>query len=325
DLRVTVRSRRPLPLGRGAGVCLQIALGARKAHREVCLHAGHHRRARIRVAGRPRAAADVAITRLGRNALRVSVPARDLRLPTRTRIRVWATTGRAGTTPASPEATLAWAPWRIVGCRPAGDAVVRQGPAGARTVGLSFDDGPGAATPAILDLLAGAGVHATFFVVGRQVPSQPGLARRILGEGNMIGNHSWEHAMPPGADSLARTQSAVQQATGFTPCLFRPPGGLVTGALTSAAQAQGLQVVLWSVDTRDWTRPGAAAIARTALGAHAGDIILMHDGGGSRDQTVAALGTVLEGLRHRGLRPVPVEQLLGAEPVYRYGTTARRP
>lgn len=184
-------------------------------------------------------------------------------------------------------------------------------------VGLTFDDGPnGQYTEAILSTLNRMNVNATFFVIGKQVAANPALVARIATSGNEIGNHSWDHSdlttLSDAAirDQLERTSNAVQDATGRRPTTFRPPYGAVNDSVRGAAAAENLRVVMWTIDTEDWTRPGTAAIASAALsGARDGSIILMHDGGGNRSQTVAAVEQVVNGLRARGLEPVPVSEM----------------
>ena len=146
-------------------------------------------------------------------------------------------------------------------------AVVRTAPAvrdeadaAARTVALTFDDGPGPATPQVLDVLQRAGVRATFFVVGQDAAANPEMLQRIVAGGHALGDHTWSHRMPSASAGWKRsrltgeiehTRRAILDATGLEPCLFRPPGGIVKGAET-VAHAAGLSMVLWSVDTRDW-------------------------------------------------------------------------
>ncbi|MFN8111154.1 MAG: polysaccharide deacetylase family protein [Thermoleophilia bacterium] len=238
------------------------------------------------------------------------------------RSRLLRAAGDRGVERTSRIVPLDWRAWHVTGCRVPGTGLVRSGVPGGDAVGLSFDDGPAQATATVLDMLRAAGVHATFYVIGRQVSGYPpgaALMRRALAEGDMLGNHSWQHAVLPAAGSIAETQAGIVAATGFTPCTFRPPYGRFDARLEADVAALGMRPVTWDIDTRDWTLPGAAAITAAALRARPGDIILMHDGGGPRAQTVAALSGVLDGLRARGLRGVTVEDLLGATPVYRYG------
>jgi peptidoglycan/xylan/chitin deacetylase (PgdA/CDA1 family) len=213
------------------------------------------------------------------------------------------------------------APLKVVGCAFRGTREVRHG--SGRRVALTFDDGPAAITAQFLDVLEREHVPATFFVLGGQVAGRAPLLRRMLADGDMIGNHSFSHALlsgggPVAASELRRTQQAITQATGFTPCLFRPPYGGTSAALVAAAAQQHLTSVLWDVDPYDWKSPGAGAITATILRqAHAGSIVLSHDGGGPRGQTLAALPAVIHELKRRGYRFVTVTELLGLDLIRR--------
>jgi peptidoglycan/xylan/chitin deacetylase (PgdA/CDA1 family) len=179
----------------------------------------------------------------------------------------------------------------------------------ATAVHLTFDDGPQPVfTPLVLDLLRAARMRATFFATGRQVRAHPELAARIVAEGHSLQNHSDSHPDltqlgPAALDAqISRAQDAIVAATKVSPRCLRVPYAKVNPQVTAAAARYGLTLVGWTVDTRDWARPGATAIAaRTVAGLQRGAIVLMHDGGGDRSQTVAALRTVLATLAARGL------------------------
>jgi len=175
-------------------------------------------------------------------------------------------------------------------------------------IGLTFDDGPDPAwTPAVLRLLARAHVHATFCVVGRHVAKYPQLTRAIVAGGHTLCNHTWshdEHLVQRPADvirrELAMTQAAVQDATGVTPWLFRAPGGIWSARVIREARLQGMRPLMWQVDPRDWTRPGwTAIVVKVVATLRPGAIVLLHDGGGNRAQTVAALYWMLIQLPRR--------------------------
>ena len=217
-------------------------------------------------------------------------------------------------------------------CPPATSAVIRTAPAvqdeaGAplRTVALTFDDGPGRSTPAVLDILRQAQVPATFFVVGKEVAAEPEMLRRVLAEGHALGNHTWSHKMPRAtsgwnprtlASEIERTRRAVVDAAGLKPCLFRPPGGIVKGAGKVSRNA-GLSVILWSIDTRDWADPPTgdrnfATVIRKRAAAGLTEehpVILLHDGGGDRAATVAALPGIIEDYRAHGYRFVTLDKM----------------
>ncbi len=212
----------------------------------------------------------------------------------------------------------------VTGCTATGPAEVLSGPPGKR-IALTYDDGPSSYTPHFLDELERLGVPATFFMIGRQVAANAGLVRRMLADGDMVGNHTWSHANlaggGPGATAqLVSTQDAIRRASGFTPCLFRPPYRATGADLVARSRALGMTSVLWSVDPSDYALPGAGAIAQRVV-SHTGPgaIIIEHDGGGSRAQTLAALPQIVAALRSRGYRFVTVTTLLG----YRERVTLR--
>jgi peptidoglycan-N-acetylglucosamine deacetylase len=189
------------------------------------------------------------------------------------------------------------------------------GTAGTLPVALTFDDGPWPDTTAqILTILTQRQASATFFVVGRQVQRYPELVRQELAAGMAVGSHSWSHPQPfdrlPVArirDEIARGRRSLQ-ALGVRPVGFRPPGGATSPAVAATGQAVGDRTVLWSVDPADW-RPGVAAdqlVQRVLAGVRPGTIVLLHDGGGDRSATVAALPTIIDGLRRLGLTPTVV-------------------
>jgi len=175
-------------------------------------------------------------------------------------------------------------------------------------VHLTFDDGPnGTYTPQVLDLLARYDAQVVFFAIGQQVGSGSALVQRAVAEGHRIGNHSWSHpslaelSRPAFDQEIGRTQEAIEAAAGTRPSCLRPPYGAMGSETRSWAAAAGLEVVLWDIDPQDWARPGVDAIVRSVVDhARPGDVVLFHDGGGSRDQTVAALELILAQLADRG-------------------------
>ena len=217
-----------------------------------------------------------------------------------------------------PSATYAGRVWRVVvrGCTPHGAAQVHQGPP-VKQVALTYDDGPAAITPQFLTLLRRLGVPATFFMLGQQVAANPQVARQVLADGHEIGDHSWNHADlgggGPGASAqLEHTNAVIRRVTGFTPCLFRPPGGSTGADLVARVRALGMTSVLWSADPFDWRLPGTSSIVGRVLAQTGpGGIILDHDGGGPRTQTLAAARPIITALRARGYTFVTVSALLG--------------
>jgi peptidoglycan/xylan/chitin deacetylase (PgdA/CDA1 family) len=208
-----------------------------------------------------------------------------------------------------------------LGCTAASGAIAREGTRAAKAgdeVALTFDDGPSRTqTPAILETLERLGARATFFEEGRHVAGREALMRQILAAGDEIGNHSFHHPVDPGEAELASTQAAIRAATGFTPCLFRPPYGELDRREKEAARANGLEMVFWTLDSEDDRHPGVGPIrARVVRHAKAGSIVLLHDGG-RHPQTVEAIGGIVEGLQRRGFRLVTVTELLGGQMSYR--------
>ena len=167
-------------------------------------------------------------------------------------------------------------------------------------VALTFDDGPWPdSTQQVLAILGRMGVRATFFDVGYLARDHPDLVRRELDAGMVVGNHSWDHPItPPFRDlphpritSEIRRTNTELDSIGVKPQLFRPPGGSYSPWVLKEAARQGVRVVLWSVDPRDW-KPGTKArrIVHSVLShVRPGSIILLHDGGGDRSATVTAL------------------------------------
>ena len=201
-----------------------------------------------------------------------------------------------------------------------------QGAGGEHQVAISFDDGPDPRwTPKILDILKGANVKAAFFLVGANAERYPKLVRRIVDDGHEIGNHTYYHpnlalCWPEHIRlELNATQLLLETITGRATTLFRPPYAADTSPaqlseLTPLQIAEDLNylVVLESIDPQDWAKPGADIILRRVKQQRRdGSIILLHDAGGDRSQTVEALPRILEWLHIRGDTVVPLSTLLG--------------
>ena len=208
-------------------------------------------------------------------------------------------------------------PVEAVGCTGGNGQVVRRGPGGSRRVALTFDDGPTSYTRQVLSILRRNKAKGTFFVIGSAVAADPSTARRIVDQGHEIANHSYSHPLLPSAGQLSSTNRMIDSTTGFRPCLFRPPYGAIDGRLAGDAGAQKMKSILWSIDTNDWRTPGSGSIYSSIVSAGSGSIVLMHDGGGNRSQTVAALGPAIDNLRSRGFKLVTVSKLLGNRTIYR--------
>jgi peptidoglycan/xylan/chitin deacetylase (PgdA/CDA1 family) len=216
---------------------------------------------------------------------------------------------------------------QVVGCVPSGPPFVFNGPSTRRQIALTFDDGPWYDTSQFLDVLEQEHVPATFFEIGEQISvygEGGAIERRMLADGDMIGDHTWSHPDVAGAgsfaaDQISRAADAIRQATGgFTPCLFRAPYGDVSNALTSEARSMGFTTIQWDIDPRDWALPGTDAIYQNVVAnAHPGAMVIQHDGGGNRSETLAALPREIATLRSEGYQFVTVTQLLGQKLIYR--------
>jgi peptidoglycan/xylan/chitin deacetylase (PgdA/CDA1 family) len=229
-----------------------------------------------------------------------------------------------GGMPADPQFVLARTPGRQVVVRgavshelvsahfqPSGGAQVE------RAVALTFDDGPWPATTSrVLAILRRRHVQATFFVIGYLADRFPELVARERAAGMAVGNHTYNHPQVPPFGELPRELVQVQIAlgaqsirrAGATAQLMRPPGGSYSPDTVQIARNLGERLVLWSVDPADW-RPGTTPgqIAQRVLGAvRPGSIVILHDGGGDRSATVAALPRIIKGIRRRGLRLVAI-------------------
>lgn len=232
------------------------------------------------------------------------------------------------TYPARPPLVALHTP-QLVGCVPAGPSLVYGGPADKREIALSFDDGPWSDPPTIdfVDELARLGVTGTFFEIGDQIGEfdpTGSVERAMLADGDMIGNHTWTHPemtkLSPAAQTteLEQTNEAIRHATGFTPCLWRPPYGATDPAVESLARRLGMLTIDWNIDPRDWALPGTSAIVATVLReAQNGGITELHFGGGPREETLQALPQIVADLRARGYRIVNLVQMLGLREIWR--------
>jgi peptidoglycan/xylan/chitin deacetylase (PgdA/CDA1 family) len=188
-----------------------------------------------------------------------------------------------------------------------------------KCVALTMDDGPVPGTAHVLALLKRKGVHATFFVVGQLARRRPALLRRMVAEGNVVGNHSWNHPEFFGKKAkmirgqLVRTDAAIHRAIGHDPVLMRPPFGEVTPNVRKTSRSLGEAVVIWDVDPLDWKDRKSSTVAhRVVTQARRGSIILTHD---SLKTTRAAYADIIDGLRARGFTLVTVPELFGGKMV----------
>jgi len=178
----------------------------------------------------------------------------------------------------------------------------------SRSIALTIDDGPDPVyTPQVLKLLHQYRVTATFSMIGVHVAAYPHLARAVHEAGHLIANHTWTHANLAGLPAhrvqseLTQASDAIHAATGVHPALFRAPYGAWTAAVIRQCERMKMIPMDWSVDPRDWAEPGVRRIVRRIMTqTRPGSIILEHDGGGNRSQTVAALRIVLPRLLDEG-------------------------
>jgi peptidoglycan-N-acetylglucosamine deacetylase len=190
-----------------------------------------------------------------------------------------------------------------------------------REIALTFDDGPGPYTPQVLGVLEREDAPGTFFEIGEEDRYFGAATSQLVAHDLPIGDHTFSHPQLPSlseADQrsqiLDETKAIGRYGAPF-PRLFRPPYGSWNKTTLALTQQYHMLTVLWTVDTSDWQRPGVQSIIHTAVsGARPGAIILMHDGGGDRSETVAALPKVIHDLRQRGYRLVTVPQLLVDNP-----------
>jgi peptidoglycan/xylan/chitin deacetylase (PgdA/CDA1 family) len=344
NLVLTVRTAEPVPLSRlephpdprraaSRYLCLELSappapparlcLGGRKAHRRVGLE-------RVGPSGRPQQLLTVParVKRPQADKLVVSLVPDDAKLaPGRYR---WRTIRSSGCEPGS-QCREAWPaegaksfrlrPVRAVGCTGGGAGFVTNGPRERKVVALTFDDGPSDYTDDFLEVLREKDVRGTFFEVGQVMPGREEVMREILAQGSELADHTMDHVELPGYSQIAGAAARIRAYTHFQPCLFRPPGGAVDAGVIATAGGLGMLTVNWDVDPRDWSLPGTGAIY-SAIVSHVrpGSIVLMHDGGGPRSETLAALPQIIDTLRGRGYGFVTVTELLGGRILYRpYG------
>lgn len=189
----------------------------------------------------------------------------------------------------------------------------------APRVALTFDDGPHKVfTPQILDLLRENGIRATFFMVGENISANPDLLERTLREGHEVGNHTYAHAYLKGKPKDTQVREIdlcdyeIFDHSEYCTHLLRPPGGLYDDNVLEICAERGYSVIIWSVDTRDWTGAPAGEIEQTVLaGLEDGAIILMHDFNRPDSHTVEALRDLIPRIRRLGYEFVTVSELIG--------------
>ncbi|HMI80257.1 MAG TPA: polysaccharide deacetylase family protein [Solirubrobacterales bacterium] len=342
---MTVRTTRPVPLAglearpdtrRAAAryLCVAFSRAGRDGERRLCLggREAHRRIGLVTVsAGEKPTSTDSVRAKVKRpdpDKLVLALEPGNAGLrPHRYRWRVLASRGCdvrrrcAESLPAQGTNAFRLRPVRAVGCTGGSAGLVSNGPRDRRVIALTFDDGPSEYTDDFLAILREKDVHATFFEIGQEMPGREETMRQILAEGNEIGDHTMNHVEYPGYSQIAGAAARIRAYTHFRPCLFRPPGGGVDSGVIATAGSLGMRTVNWDVDPRDWSNPGTGAIyANVVSHAQNGSIVVMHDGGGPRGETLAALPRIIDALRARGFRFATVSELLGNRLLYRpYG------
>jgi peptidoglycan-N-acetylglucosamine deacetylase len=190
-------------------------------------------------------------------------------------------------------------------------------PAKEKVIALTFDDGPWQhSTAQVLDILKKNNIKATFFIVGQNLKVYPELGKRVVNEGHIIANHTWHHwyhYMNPqtSAFEIDNTSNLIYQVTGVKTNLFRPPGGIKTNGPYNYAKNQKYATIMWSSDSSDYSRPPVSRLIHNVMReAKPGGIVLMHDGGGNRSNTVEALPQIISIFRKQGYRFVTIPELL---------------
>lgn len=189
---------------------------------------------------------------------------------------------------------------------------------GAKIVALTFDDGPWpGTTEEILGILQRYEVRATFFVIGAQAKGRPQIVKKLTEAGMEIANHSQNHPImkdstPAGTvvKQIERCSASIEAACGQTPRYFRPPGGSISSHMFPVLERHDMKLVNWDVDTMDWKKPSPDTIVRRVMdNVRPGSVVLMHDGGGDRRNTVKALPTMIERLKAAGYEIVTLDAI----------------
>jgi peptidoglycan-N-acetylglucosamine deacetylase len=187
-----------------------------------------------------------------------------------------------------------------------------------KVVALTFDDGPHPKyTQQILDLLKQYDAKGTFFVVGQLAEKSPEVVLRMYENGHEVANHTYTHPSTKSVskimEEISKTNNTIYSITGFSPNLFRPVEGIYTDEIVNEVVKNGYKIVMWSwhQDTEDWKDPGVDKIVNKVLGGlKNGDVVLFHDGGGNREQTVKALEKILPELKRRGYKFITISEMI---------------
>lgn len=185
-----------------------------------------------------------------------------------------------------------------------------------KVVALTFDDGPSKTyTPQILRVLNKYHVKATFFELGSEIKKYPEITKMVNNSGSQVALHAYKHdrlaykSIKHIDKNIKKGKEEIKKVTGSYPTFMRPPYGSVDGSVFDALNENNLGIGLWSIDTVDWSRPGKKAIIKKAVGyAYPGVVILMHDGGGNREESVQALPKIIKSYKKAGYRFVTLDE-----------------
>ncbi len=198
-----------------------------------------------------------------------------------------------------------------------------QGSTGTPSVALTFDDGPGPYTSQVLDVLDAYHVKATFCMIGQQIHNYRAVVQRMINDGMTLCDHTWNHNEKIGTHNVAYVTQDIQKMVNAVHAIdksasvtyYRNPGGNFTPGTVRISELLGMRPLYWSVDTQDWTRPGTAAIEASLAKVHRDSIVLMHDAGGDRTETIAALKATLTSLKSRfNLIALPATRTVAINP-----------
>ncbi|MDM5208409.1 polysaccharide deacetylase family protein [Cytobacillus kochii] len=197
-----------------------------------------------------------------------------------------------------------------------------------KIISITFDDGPNPIyTPQILDVLSEYNAKATFFITGSNAKKYPDVVRRIVKEGHEVANHTYNHEIDANIttkilnNEIELTNKVLKEITGFSPSLYRPVAGIYNDRIIQTANNNNMYVIMWSwhQDPQDWRDPGVHAISSHVISSvKPGDIILLHDSGGDRTQTVKALETILEYTSENGFECKTVTEMIISNDIPNY-------